>query len=44
MFGEEVGYLATEKKDTSEEYNTMIDKEVNRMLQESAVRVEGLLK
>jgi ATP-dependent metalloprotease len=32
MFGESAGYISSDKKDTSEEYNAKIDAEVKKIL------------
>lgn len=44
MFGEEVGYLSTEKDDNSEKYNAMVDKAVKKILDDSYDRVVQLLQ
>jgi ATP-dependent metalloprotease len=44
MFGEDVGYLSTEKEDNSEIYNAMVDKAVKKILDESYTRVVNLLQ
>jgi len=44
MFGEHVGFMSSEKDQTSQEYNAMVDAEVKRILEESNERVTKLLK
>jgi len=44
MFGEDVGYLSTEKEQSSEKYNAMVDKAVKKILDESYDRVVSLLQ
>jgi ATP-dependent metalloprotease len=44
MFGDDVGYLSTEKDDNSEKYNAMVDKAVKKILDESYTRVVDLLQ
>ena len=43
MYGEEVGYMSSSTDELSEEMKAIIDKSVNRILQESEQRVEALL-
>ena len=43
MFGDTAGYISSGKDDNSEEYNSMIDDEVKRILDESYARVYDLL-
>lgn len=44
MFGDEVGYLSTDKEENSEQYNAMVDKAVKKILDESYERVVKLLQ
>lgn len=44
MFGDEVGYLSTDKEENSEIYNAMVDKAVKKILDESYERVVNLLQ
>ena len=43
MFGEEVSYISKEKDKTSDKHNAEIDKEVQKILDESFERVRNLL-
>jgi len=43
MFGDSTGYISTDPDETSEAYNTMVDLEVKKILEESSVRVTKLL-
>lgn len=44
MFGEEVGYLSTDKDENSEKYNSLVDSAVKKILDESYDRVVKLLQ
>ena len=43
MFGEDAGYISMDQKDTSSEYNAMIDDKVKQILDESHERVRTLI-
>ena len=43
MFGQEVSYISKDKDQTSDAYNAIVDKEVQRILDESFERVNKLL-
>ena len=44
MFGDEVGYMSTDKQDNSEKYNATVDIAVKKILDESYDRVVKLLQ
>jgi ATP-dependent metalloprotease len=44
MFGSDVGYMSTDKKENSEKYNAMVDIAVKKILDESYDRVVSLLQ
>lgn len=43
MFGDNVSYISKNKNETSDDYNSMVDKEVQKILDESFERVTQLL-
>lgn len=43
MFGNDVGYISSDKQESSEKYNSIVDLEVKKILDESYERVVKLL-